>query len=370
VAIVLAQNPNRRLGNPNFLFVNTSTASKFVECQRQWIGSPANEATGMSGYRVMVGSQAECVTNRVLRASQFEVGAGSFPGPHFYARSLVRTSTRATTMVKGFECFIAFDMFGEYNEGGTTPGFNPADGDVRIWNVSLFNGQTPLFTPIVTTKTPIIGGDGTDDNSVYSLSFSSVPGIFATAPTLSLTFTLDITPVVTQFGFKVLTPNSFKLTIDADGIVFQDPATPGGAYLGTYLLTVKDIADIVRSNTSVTMDAPGIASNTSSNIPINSGPTDPDAGFFWFENTMLGNVSGQVVTVVAVRDVTEDKDFPLMDQFIQAVARRIHISTTNKLLPSIEWDPNVGVSDSDVNAGSALVSSFVVILFALLVLFL
>jgi len=357
----------RRLGNPNFQFVNATIAGKFVQCERTWFGAPsAEDPLDTTGYRITARAQSFCeINNKPLRASLFAAGAGSKPGPSFWARTLVKqfkTSTTATIL--GFEAFLAFDRFGTYStiQNGT---FDAAKLD---WFVPLFSANTTLFTNITITKTVITGSSGGDNNSVYTLSFSSLPNIFVNHPNLVLNFILDVTPVVTQFGIKILTPDSFKLTVAASGIDYVNMSTPGGAYLGVWLLTGKAIGTITTGNTSTNLDAPGIPSTTNGNLNITDNTTDPDQGFFSFDLKAWGDGPNKDVDVVYVRSVSEDNTFSGLNAFTQYTARRIHFATTVKSL-TVEWDPALGASESTNDAGS-LLPSFSLLLVALIALLL
>jgi len=367
IVCALAQTDQRRLGNANFQFVNTTIAGQFVQCARSWVSAPSAEdpldAT-MLDYRVTARAISLCEANgKLIRAAQFEAGAGSRPGAHFWARTLVKQFRTSTTTIKGFESFLAFDKFGTYSAGNGT--FSPAQLD---WSVNLFSPTVAIFTNITVTKTVITGSAGGDDNSIYSLSFSSIPGVFPLHQNLVLNFILDVTPVVTQFGFKVLTPDSFKLTVSASGIDYNNTSTPGGVYLGVWLLTGKAIGTINRGNSSSNLDAPGIPSTTNGNLNISDNSTDPDGGFFSFDLKAWGdNTTAKDVDVIYIRSATEDNTFTGLNLFTQVTARRIHFATTVKSA-TVEWDPALGATDSLSGAGSLLpsLSLLLVALIALL----
>jgi len=368
IVCALAQTDERRLGNPNFQFVNATIAGQFVQCERTWNGPPSAEDPtdpALLAYRITARATSICeANNKFIRAAQFEAGAGSKPGPHFWARTLIKQFRTATNTIKGFEAFLAFDRFGTYSTGNGT--FSPAKLD---WFVDLFSPTTTLFTHITITETAITGSTGGDDNSVYSLSFSSLPGIFPAHPNLLLTFILDVTPIVTKFGIKVLTPDSFKLTVAASGIDYINASTPGGAYLGVWLLTAKAIGTITKGNSSTDLDAPGVPTTTTGNVDISDNSTDPDQGFFSFDLKAWGDDTTKDVDVIYVRSVAEDNTFTGLSAFTQVIARRIHFATTIKS-NTAEWDPSLGAADSTLSDAGSLLPSLSLLLFALIALLL
>jgi hypothetical protein len=355
----------RRLNNPDFQVVNVTVADEYVLCAREWVGTPSAEDptnAPLMPYRVTASSLSFCEVNgKPLRAAEFQAGAGSKPGPHFWSRTLVKQfRTSSTATIKGFEAYIAFDRFGTYS--GT---FNSATLD---WYVELFSANTTLFTEITVTKNPINGDSA--GNFLYTLSFNSLAGAFPAHPNLVLTFTLDVTPVVTRFGLKVLTPDSFKLTVDATGIDYLNSGTPGGVYLGAWLLTGKEIGTITRGNNTEDLDAPGVPSSTNGNLPILNNATDPDQGFFSFDLKSWGdNVTSKDVDVIYVRSATEDGTFFALSEFTEYVARRIHFATSVKS-NTAEWDPSVGASDTALGGATSLIPSLSLLLFALIALLL
>jgi len=369
IVCALAQTDERRLGNANFQFVNATIGGQFAQCARSWVSAPSAEDPldpTMLNSRITARAVSLCESNnKIIRAAQFEAGAGSKPGPHFWARTLIKQFRTSITTIKGFESFLAFDRFGTYSSVNGT--FSAVKLD---WFVNLFSPTVTLFTNITVTKTVINGSAGGDDNSVYSLSFSSIPGVFASHPNLLLSFILDVTPVVTQFGFKVLTPDSFKLTVAASGIDYTNMSTPGGAYLGVWLLTGKAIGTITKGNSSTNLDAPGIPSITNGNLNISDNSTDPDQGFFSFDLKAWGdNNTTKDVDVIYVRSASEDNTFSGLSTFTQLTARRIHFATTIKST-TVEWDPALGVSDSFLNDAGSLLPSLSLLLVALIALLL
>jgi len=211
----------------------------------------AHTFTPISLYEATIASIAAC--GKSVSALLFRISSGSSalaPLPHFRL-SYVKPGKEETTRVFNH---IAYDRIIEYKDTDSELGFQPAKDIVLTthWLGLGFGPNGPNFkwSPLVHSTMAIPDGSG---DLIRRISFN-LRKIFQPRFLADIQFGVDISPKeITVNGTmkQILTPNSFKITVDINNITFANSSASGFA-LGGIVVTAASIR--ARANTTIARD--------------------------------------------------------------------------------------------------------------------
>jgi len=336
----------------------------------------AHTFTPISLYEATIASIAAC--GKSVSALLFRISSGSSalaPLPHFRL-SYVKPGKEETTRVFNH---IAYDRIIEYKDTDSELGFQPAKDIVLTthWLGLGFGPNGPNFkwSPLVHSTMAIPDGSG---DLIRRISFN-LRKIFQPRFLADIQFGVDISPKeITVNGTmkQILTPNSFKITVDINNITFANSSASGFA-LGGIVVTAASIR--ARANTTIARDGdrPDDQTTTQDAFGV-PDPTDntQDASTVGWTRPFLskwadGSTQSSSVIVTGFTEITASDGG--VDLIAGYKATRVWYSV-NGQPTDIHWDPTMAAGDivppnTPASSAASVVPSLMLIV-ALLALFL
>jgi len=264
----------------------------------------------------------------------------------------VRAFTKDSDTKQRFGAAVIFRGSFEYVEGGSTEGYDPADGDtvVQSTNISFVGRQQNLWSLLSVNQVPITGGDGDPDNRVITVRFGSQGVLLAK---INISFTMDIVGQAAQFGDKIVTPNTAKISLVISNYNILPTST--GLVLDALLVTAKRVVDS--------------GNNTGEeNVKLQDFDTDQSGGIFNWDLESFTNFTGNGMTTVTTSKFTQDTTID-PSQFTDEIGtvQQVYFSWSDNTVSTFIWDPTIGFTDgSSIIYPSLLLSALVLLICQLL----
>jgi hypothetical protein len=340
-------------------FLMPPTTPKYCRRTHAYSAISANECT--------IASIAACGKN--VASLLFRISSG--PLPHFRL-SFVKPGRGDSARVYNH---IAYDRIIEYKDTDSELGYQPAKDTIlnTHWLGEGYGPNVPNFkwTPLTRTLIPIPDGSG---DQITRISFS-LRKFFQAKFLANIQFGVDITPKeITVNGTmkQILTPNSFKITVDITNITFVDPTASGFA-LGSVIVTAGSIR--ARGNTTIVRDGDRPDDQTTTQdawgVPDGDDKTVDGSAIGWQRGLFSRwAVNGTLEGVIKSSDMitTGFNEILATDGGVDIIsgykATRVWFSV-NGQPTDIHWDPTVAAGDitppNTMSSAASIIPSFMLI---------
>lgn len=333
--IVLACNAHE--DRPRFIQVDNN----------KYCGRKLKVNTSNGGYAMSVESRLNC-KKQDGKAQQLRFDMNSRGLPNFAMRSFMKTSDS----VENYMAKFGFDTVLEYEEKNNVAGYQPGVDTVvnsyRLRDNKIGNngGEWSKITC-----------DGSEDSGF--LCSMSLQTNNVSAPLDSMTLQVLITPTEveiqrngTNVTRKILTPNSYKLNVEMDGLRYSSANTRMA--IGTFFV-YKGSSSKRSGEDEKEEERPDDSTATQDVLEVTS---DASAmGFFSWDKYVNASVAGtyeiktlhssSVANAGNINDVEVDKGWTVV---------RVWFSPDTQV-ESLEWDPSIGVTEEPLSGETSAASA-------------
>jgi len=170
---------------------------------------------------------------------------------------------------------------------------------------------------------------------------------------MNISFTMDIVGHATQFGDKVVTPNTAKISLAISNYNIKPIST--GLVLDAFLVTAKRVVDS--------------GNNTGEeNVKLQDTDTDQSGGMFNWDLQSFTNFTGTTMTTVTTSKFYQESTTD-PSQFTDEIGsvQHVYFSWSDNTVSTFVWDPTIGFTDaSSVMYPSLMLTALILLICQLL----